>query len=410
MAPLPSLCLVMYSGFLSTLALDIVVTTVEEYSRKLGAGALFSGLVIALTPLLQGLIGVPLNRWMLKSASMKTVSILMAAGMVVGHIIYALAGLMHSKLAVLFARALIGICQFQLGAPIYIADAVGVKRRTPVLFVYSAVATSGLAVAPAICGLIETFLHELRVHNLVLDSDTAPGWFMAIVYFLYLLKVVFFFENPEKAPSQEPSHAAAASPAEKRESLWTTGILLCLLAGFASTMTNIGCMVYFTQLSQHTWHWSLALSSWSLAGLMAVVCVLSLGSSRLVKLVEDRKGLQLSTLLTAIISTLAFHFSSSWSTATITLTFVGLLLLQATSCVVKNYAYALTPKIVAPHLKDRAASWLLLALTLGRGVGAQVGVIFTPVSFAFTMLSTYLLLFALVSVFRSRMKQHAKAV
>eukprot|EP00439_Symbiodinium_sp_Y106_P058183 s2948_g8.t1 len=404
MAPLPSLCLVMYSGFLSTLALDIVVTTVDEYSRKLGAGALFSGLVIALTPLLQGLIGVPLNRWMLKSASMKTVSILMAAGMVVGHIIYALAGLMHSKMAVLFARALIGICQFQLGAPIYIADAVGVKRRTPVLFVYSAVATSALAVAPAICGLLETFLHELRVHNLVLDSDTAPGWFMAIVYFSYLLKVVFFFENPEKARSQEPSHATAESPAEKRESLWTTGILLCLLAGFASTMTNIGCMVYFTQLSQHTWHWSLALSSWALAGLMAVVCVLSLGSSRLVKLVEDRKGLQLSTLSTAIISILAFHFSSSWSAATITLTFVGLLLLQATSCVVKNYAYALTPKI------DRAASWLLLALTLGRGVGAQVGVIFTPVSFAFTMLSTYLLLFALVSVFRSRMKQHAKAV
>ena len=374
MAPLPSLCLVMYSGFLSTLALDIVVTTVDEYSRKLGAGALFSGLVIALTPLLQGLIGVPLNRWMLKSASMKTVSILMAAGMVVGHIIYALAGLMHSKMAVLFARALIGICQFQLGAPIYIADAVGVKRRTPVLFVYSAVATSALAVAPAICGLLETFLHELRVHNLVLDSDTAPGWFMAIVYFSYLLKVVFFFENPEKARSQEPSHATAESPAEKRESLWTTGILLCLLAGFASTMTNIGCMVYFTQLSQHTWHWSLALSSWALAGLMAVVCVLSLGSSRLVKLVEDRKGLQLSTLSTAIISILAFHFSSSWSAATITLTFVGLLLLQATSCVVKNYAYALTPKIVAPHLKDRAASWLLLALTLGRGVGAQVGV------------------------------------
>ena len=198
MAPLPSLCLVMYSGFLSTLALDIVVTTVEEYSRKLGAGALFSGLVIALTPLLQGLIGVPLNRWMLKSASMKTVSILMAAGMVVGHIIYALAGLMHSKLAVLFARALIGVCQFQLGAPIYIADAVGVKRRTPVLFVYSAVATSGLAVAPAICGLIETFLHELRVHNLVLDSDTAPGWFMAICILLVLVEGGLFLREPRK--------------------------------------------------------------------------------------------------------------------------------------------------------------------------------------------------------------------
>ncbi|CAE6973544.1 SPX domain-containing membrane protein [Symbiodinium microadriaticum] len=410
MAPLPSLCLVMYSGFLATLALDIVVTTADEYSKKLGAGAMFSGLIMALTPLLQGLVGVPLNRWMLKSTSMKTVSILMAAGMVVGNIIYALAGLMHSKQAVLFARALIGICQFQLGPPIYIADAVGVKWRTPVMFVYSAVASLGLAAAPAICGLLDTFLHELRIHNLVLDSDTAPGWFMAIVYFSYLLKVVFFFENPEESPSQEASRASAESPVEKRESLWTTGFLLCLLAGFASTMTNIGCMVYFTQLSQHTWHWTLALSSWGLAGLMAVVCLLSLGSSRLVKLVEDRKGLQLSSLSTAIVSILAFQFMPSWSAATIALTFAGLLLILTASSVVKNYAYALTPKIVAPDLKELAASWLMLALTLGRGVGAQVGVLFTPVSFAVTMLSTYVLLFALVSIFRSRMKQHAKAV
>ena len=197
MAPLPSLCLVMYSGFLSPLALAIVVPTVHGYSKKLGAGEMFSGLVIALTPLLQGLIGVPLNRWMLKVASMKTVTILMAAHMVLGHIIYSLAGLMRSPLAVLVARSVIGICQFQLGAPIYIADAVGVNRRTPVLFVYSAVTTAALAAAPAVSGLLETFLHELRIHNLVLDSDTAPGWFMAIVYFLYLMKVVFLFENPQ---------------------------------------------------------------------------------------------------------------------------------------------------------------------------------------------------------------------
>ncbi|CAE7189001.1 unnamed protein product [Symbiodinium sp. CCMP2456] len=410
MAPLPSLCLVMYSGFLATLALDIVVTTVDGYSKKLEAGALFTGLVIALTPLFQGLIGVPLNRWMLKSASMKTVSILMAAGMVVGHIIYALAGLMHSKKAILFARAVIGSCQFNLGAPIYIAQAVGVKRRTPVLFMYSAVATSALAAAPAVSGLLETFLHELRIHNLVLDSDTAPGWFMAIVYFLYLLKVAFFFENPEKPPSQEILPATAEPAAENRESLWTTGFLLCLLAGFAGKMTNIGCTVYFTQLSQRTWHWSLALSSWALAGLMAVVCVLSLGSSRLAKLVEDRSGLQLSALSTAIFSILAFRFMPNWSTATMALTLAGLLLILTASSVVKNYAYALTSKIVAPDLKDRASSWLMLAMTLGRGVGAQLGVVFTPVWFAGTMLGTYLLLFAFVSVFRSQMKQHARAV
>jgi len=398
----------MYSGFLSPLALAIVVPTVHGYSKKLGAGEMFSGLVIALTPLLQGLIGVPLNRWMLKVASMKTVTILMAAHMVLGHIIYSLAGLMRSPLAVLVARSVIGICQFQLGAPIYIADAVGVNRRTPVLFVYSAVTTAALAAAPAVSGLLETFLHELRIHNLVLDSDTAPGWFMAIVYFLYLMKVVFLFENPQQLPSQDP--ATQESPAEKQEPLWTTGFIVCLLAGFASTMTTVGCMVYFTQLSQQTWHWSLVLSSWALAGLMAAVCVLSLGSSRIVKLLDDRNGLHLSTLSTAILSVLAFQFMPHWSVATITLTFAGLLSILTASSVVKNYAYALTSKIVAPQVKNRAASWLMLALTLGRGAGAQVGVWFNPTSFACTMLGTYFLLFVLVSVFRSRMTQHAQAV
>ena len=65
--------------------------------------------------------------------------------MVLRHIIYSLAVLMRSPPALPVARSVIGICQFQQGTPIYIADAVGVKRRTPALFVYSAVATEALA-------------------------------------------------------------------------------------------------------------------------------------------------------------------------------------------------------------------------------------------------------------------------
>ena len=134
---------------------------------------------------------------------MKTVRMLMAAHLVFGHIIYSLAGLI--PMAVLVARSVIGICQFQLGAAIYIADAS----------VSSCLCTAALAAAPAVCGLLDTlFLHELRIQNLVLDSDTAPGWFMAIVYFLYLLKV-FFIENRQESPSQETSPATQESPAER---------------------------------------------------------------------------------------------------------------------------------------------------------------------------------------------------
>ena len=62
--------------------------------------------------------------------SMKSMVILMVAFSVLGNVLYALAGLMHSKIIILLSRTLIGICQCQLAGPIYIARAVGVKRRT----------------------------------------------------------------------------------------------------------------------------------------------------------------------------------------------------------------------------------------------------------------------------------------
>ena len=41
--------------------MEIVVPTADQYAQALGAGETFSGLVIALTPFFQGLIGIPLN-------------------------------------------------------------------------------------------------------------------------------------------------------------------------------------------------------------------------------------------------------------------------------------------------------------------------------------------------------------
>ena len=406
MPPWQSLCIAMYSGFLLVLNLDIVVSTADRYAQTLGADEAFSGLVIALTPLFQGLIGIPLNYWMLQSGtSVKTLLILMASGSVAGNIVYALAGLMRSRYAILFARTLIGICQCQLGGPIYIAKAVGVKKRTKVMFVFSAVATFALTAAPLLSALLETFVTELRIENLVLDADTIPGWFMALTYYLFLLKVVFFFENPEKELLPDVSPSAE----ESQESMWTTGFFLCLSAGFVSTMTNSVAIVYFVKLAQHTWGWSVPDTALVLAALMAIVCFLSLVSSRLAKLVEDRRGLQLSTISAAGCSVLTFQFTPVWSVAAMGLTLAGLLFLLSSSSVVKNYAYALAPKIVPPQFKDRAGTLNMLALTFGRGVGAQVGVLLTSHTFAAFLLGTYLLLFACISVFGFGMRQHAKA-
>lgn len=402
MAPWKSLWLVNYLVFLLVLNVEIVVPTADQYAQTLGAGETFSGLVIALTPFFQGLVGIPLNYWMLRSGiSLKTILIVMVACCTLGNILYALAGLMRSKFAILAARIIIGVCQCQLGGPIYIAKAVGVKKRTKALFIFSTFATLAFTAAPLLAALLETFVKELRIENLVLDSDTIPGWFMAFLYYLFLLKLVFFFENPMQSAKQDT--------ADGEESIWNRGFLVCIFAAFASAMTNTMAIVFFVKLAEKTWGWSVSVTAFALAGTMAVVSLLSLVSSRLVKLLEDRKGLQLSACLGAACSLITFPFSHDWPAAAITIMFIGLLLVQSCASVVKNYAYALAPKIVAPGFKDRAGAVNMVSLMLGRGTGAQLGAILTSISFASSQLCTYLFLFFLTWMFAAHLKQHAKA-
>eukprot|EP00449_Zooxanthella_nutricula_P032683 CAMPEP_0198490242 /NCGR_PEP_ID=MMETSP1462-20131121/1986_1 /TAXON_ID=1333877 /ORGANISM="Brandtodinium nutriculum, Strain RCC3387" /LENGTH=98 /DNA_ID=CAMNT_0044218783 /DNA_START=1 /DNA_END=293 /DNA_ORIENTATION=- len=69
------------------------------------------------------------------------------------------------------------------------------KRRSEVILYYSATNTLGYAAGPALAALLEYFIKSIRIHNLVLDSDTAPGWCMALVSSAFLVLVVLLFED-----------------------------------------------------------------------------------------------------------------------------------------------------------------------------------------------------------------------
>lgn len=412
MPPSVSLNLVYLLLILLVLNVEIVVPTADQYAMRLGASESFSGLVIALTPFFQGIIGVPLNYVMLsRNVSMKSIVIIMVAGSIVGNVLYALAGLMHSKVAILASRTMIGICQCQLAGPIYIARAVGVKKRTKVMFLYSTMSAVAFFGAPLIASLLEIFVKELRIEDLVLDSDTIPGWFMAALYFVYMLLIVFFFEDPVDAPQSPVGGAETdADAAGRRESLWRPGFLICLVASFVSPMTTTMCIVFFVKLAEKVWDLSVSATGLWLAGAMVVVAVMSFLSSFVTPYVEDRRGLLFSSLLACISATLTFHFGHEWTTASITIFVVGFLLMQSCSGVVKNYGYALAPKIVAPHLKDAAGTVNMIVLQLGRGTGAQLGAVMNTTSFAASQVGSYMLLATLVSIFSNQLKTHAKAL
>ena len=341
---------------------------------------------------------------------MKSIIIIMVAGSILGNVLYALAGLMHSKIIILASRMIIGICQCQLAGPIYIARAVGVKKRTKVMFLYSTMAAVAFFWAPLIAALLEMFVKDLRIQDLVLDSDTIPGWFMAVLYFIYMLLIVFFFEDAQDVETTASPAGETDANEETQDSLCQPGFLICLVASFISPMTTTMCTVFFVKLAEHAWDLSISATSLWLAAAMVVVAAMSFLSSVVTPYIEDRKGLLLSSLLACISATLTYHIGHDWSTASITIFVVGFLLMQSCSGVVKNYGYALVPKIVAPHLKDAAGTVNMVVLQLGRGTGAQLGAMMNTTSFAASQVASYFLLAVLLYIFSAQLKQHAKAM
>ena len=66
MPPMMSLLLLYVLIVLLVLNVEIVVPTADQYATRLGASESFSGLVIALTPFWQGILGIPMNYAMLR--------------------------------------------------------------------------------------------------------------------------------------------------------------------------------------------------------------------------------------------------------------------------------------------------------------------------------------------------------
>merc|ERR1719454_99759 len=98
------------------------------------------------------------------------------------------------------------------------------------MFKYQSAAVSGYVLGPLLAWALESFMKEIHYENLFLDSDTIPGWFMACVYLLLMLKVFIVFENPP-----------AISPSESREgyaALPLHGFLTCLYMICAVTISN----------------------------------------------------------------------------------------------------------------------------------------------------------------------------
>jgi len=407
MPPMASLCLVLYSTMIVGVNLVIVIPTADDYAHRLGGDQLFGGLTIGALPLL-AMIGIGMNQRLLRWLSFKSVLQLLAVGTVIGNILYALAGLMHFKWTLLAARCLIGLCNgFNLPS-MYIGLTVGMQRRSEIILYFCALNTLGNALGPTMAAALDVFVKSIRIDNLVLDADTIPGWFMAIVYLLFMVKVILIMDDlPVEVTSPKPLPAASAGDERLPIGACCAAFWHCCVSA-----TVITCVeVYAVNVGQQHWGWSIACSAMFLAALMGVSGVVNLLMGRLTKrhMRSDRAGLMGSSLLGCAACAFLFNFDLHAVSAQASLQGVGLVLVLTLAGLIRALGLAISSKIVPTHMKASMNMWATVFMTLGRGAGGIIGAILSPDSFAPVMLSLFAVTFIVCGVSHRCMKPSEKA-
>jgi len=411
MPPTGSLALVLYSTLLTGVNLVVVIPTADDYARRLGGGELFSGLIIGALPLFAGL-GIYVNQiWLMRWMSLKSVLLLLAVGSVLGNVLYSLAGLMHFKWTLFAARCLVGFCNgFNLPS-LYIGLTVGMKRRSEIILYFSALNTLGYALGPALAAMLDVFVASFRINNLVLDADTAPGWFMAILYLLFMVKVIVLFEDvPMNVTSPQ---AAQSNHADSTvlEPVPAVACCACLWYLCVSSLFITCVEVYAVTVGQNYWGWTLATSAMFLSLLMLCSGLINLFMGIFTKhmIRSDRKALLVSSVIACACCALLFNFNLDAISANVSILSTGLVLVLILSGLIRAFGLAASSKIVPTSQKAIMNTWATEFMTVGRGAGGIIGSILNPSSF-FPVVVTLFAVTLLTSVAsHSRMQPSGKA-
>lgn len=414
MPPMASLSIGMSFIFLVVVNSTICLPTAPSYAEELGGGLVFAGLMMGVGALTCLLMAYPLQK-ILDKASLKSVWFVMGAGNVTGNVLYACAGLTHSKWTLFIAKIIGGVFSSNSPLLLYISKTVGINHRSRVMMVMSTVLGAGYAIGPFLAFLIGTFCKELRVDNLMLDQNTMPGWLMAVCFFLYMLAQHFLFEEPQRLGEGEGASKEVIPQSEassKEDQKINVAAVTFLLFGQVATALMLGLFEVFTSIHcSRTWGWSEELAGLYIAAVMtgnltvSTFCSFSVSgrcSDR--SLVLSMSGLCLGG------AALLFDFGLGGRFAGVALYTLGSFLLLSSLSVLRASVNALCSKVVPNRMQNRMGTAIMVALTLGRALGPILGAVVSLSGFAAL---NVLLMAAMLGgswVTYPHLKAHARAV
>lgn len=391
MPPRASLWLILYWNLLTVINIVIVVPTAHNYSERLGADDVFTGLAISITPFF-AVVGIVVNQVMLRCMSMKTTMLIVVLGAIIGNVFYAMAGLTGSKWFLLSARCIIGLCAGQLLPGIYITRTVGMKNRSQVMFWYQASIAMGYAVGSFLSWLLELSVKEFNAEPLPIDSETIPGWCMAACYLVFMVKLILLFEDLpselsgiEQQPPEESRHQGSFQSQEKAETRIKqkpqestksmAGLLLYLYVILGANVSTSVVDVYTAKLSTELWNWSILQTSLLLAGVMTCLVPVCLAVGKLSHKVSDHFGLLVVCPLGVLSAIPLGDFDLPEGFLRTAVWTMGITCLLSVCAVMKGFSFSAASKVAPGHTKHLVSMFAISTASLGRGAGSLLGAV-----------------------------------
>ncbi|KAJ0408967.1 hypothetical protein P43SY_002846 [Pythium insidiosum] len=184
MPPLTSLAMILMANFLFNVSFYIIIPTATQYARSLGATDLYSGLVIGGITLMSAVTLIPLNSVAVFRDYYRPTLDLAAGALVLGHLLYGIAGYCNSLALLLVGRLVNGLgFTGWLFVKRYCTDprVVGLRRRTMCTNMLVAAQTLGMVCGPLFGSLFAQFESRSALFN----GNTYPAHIMALVWLGY---------------------------------------------------------------------------------------------------------------------------------------------------------------------------------------------------------------------------------
>ncbi|KAL7554577.1 hypothetical protein ACHAWF_018061 [Thalassiosira exigua] len=176
---------------------NIVAPTSGLYAEHLGFDAANAGIIIGMTPMAVLGSSIVYSWW--SSYSYKKAILFASFSCIVGNIVYALALPCQSLKMVLLGRLLTGFGSARVINRRYIADYYSIEDRTSGMATFVSASAVGMAVGPALAASLSFVAPVGHKHeHTAWTVETAPGYIMFVLWSIYIILNILFFEEPDR--------------------------------------------------------------------------------------------------------------------------------------------------------------------------------------------------------------------